>query len=44
MDWPLSIVGEGGVIAPVLRSGLTVTMLPDEQAEDGVLAMSVTLT
>jgi hypothetical protein len=43
MDWPASINGLEGVIAPASRTGLTVTVSPEEHAEAGVRAESVTL-
>ena len=41
--WPLSIVGESGVIAPAESVGLTITVSPDEHCETAKLAESVTL-
>jgi len=43
MDWPLSIVGLGGVIAPATMAEFTVTVSPGEQNEIGEKAASVTL-
>jgi len=43
MDWPLSMVGFGGVIAPATIAELTVTVSPGEQRETGEKAASVTL-
>ena len=43
IDCPLSIVGEGGVTAPAVSAGLTVTELLGEQTEDAEYAESVTL-
>jgi hypothetical protein len=42
-DWPLSIDGEEGVIAPAARTGLTVTRSVDEETVGGLVEASVTL-
>jgi hypothetical protein len=41
IDWPLSIAGEAGVIAPTTRGELTVTLSPGEHLF--AVAESVTL-
>jgi len=43
IDWPASIVGADGVIAPEISAGLTATVSAGEQAEAGDWAESVTL-
>jgi hypothetical protein len=42
-DWPLSMVGDDGDIAPALKATLTVTWTADEVAATGVPALSVTV-
>ncbi len=43
IDWPVSIVGLGGVIAPAMMAELTVTVSPGEHFDTGVEAVSVAL-
>ena len=43
IDWLLSIVGLGGVIAPAMIAELTVTVSPGEHFDRGVKAVSVTV-
>ena len=42
MDWPLSMAGFGGVIAPAAIAELTVTVSPAEHRDTGAKAASVT--
>jgi hypothetical protein len=43
MDWPLSMLGFGGVIAPATTAEFTVTVSPGEHRETEEKAASVTL-
>jgi len=43
MNWPLSMIGFGGVIAPATMAELTVTVSPGEHRETGEKAASVSL-
>ena len=44
IDWPLAMLGEIGVVAPIASGGLVLAVSPNEHDEVGVLAESVTRT